>query len=436
MSLQHYIDAFSSLKMNKSGDVVSPHKVCMLLAVMNLVKEEEITINRIYLNDKLKIIFTTHFDLLRRGNDQNTPYHPFYHLRSSGFWHHRICEGMDKDYAKLGESNSENRTSATIKFAHVDPELFEYFKSYNARESLKAALADNFNEELRDSLLNPITGWSWLECEAIVKDYFEMLEVELKCKKYNKSEHNKNLRLLLNNRTKGSIERKHQNISAVLKEMGMPIIDGYKPLSNYQKNILPDVIGAHLAKLPEIENLIENINQQSEEIPTVDDILNCLVEPPEAKSVKRDDAGDYEPGRYKPKKVNYIEREASNQKLGLSGEQFIVNYEKARLIFEGKESLSEQITQVSLEDDSLGFDIHSFEQSGKDKFIEVKTTKYARYTQFYVTKNEVKASEKLDEQYHLYRVFNFRNNPRFFQFRGDLKKNFKLKPTVFSASVQ
>ena len=39
-------------------------------------------------------------------------------------------------------------------------------------------------------------------------------------------------------RTHRSVEFKHQNISAVLDELGMPWIPGYKPKRNYQNAIL------------------------------------------------------------------------------------------------------------------------------------------------------------------------------------------------------
>ena len=435
MSLQYYIDAFSTLRMNKSGGSVSPHKACLLLSVMDLVEQEAIVTNRIYLDENLKSVFTKHFELLRQGNDQNTLYLPFYHLKTSGFWHHKIYEGRNDEYNSLKESNSENKTLATIEYAFVDNELFEYFKSYNAREALKAALADNFDIELRDKLLNPAIGWSWWECEAIVKDYFAMLEAELKGEAYNKSEHNRRLQEILNNRNKSSIEKKHQNISAILKEMGMPTIDGYKPLSNYQRNILPDVIGAELSNQINMADYIESITTQDEAIPTVDDILNRLVDPPEPKTINDIQPEPYKRGSYRPRKVDYIAREANNHKLGLSGEKFIVNYEKARLIKEGRESLAERIDHVSLDDDRLGFDIHSFEGNGKDRFIEVKTTRYARYTQFYITNNELEVSRKLDNQYHLYRVFNFRTDPRFFTCQGKIEKNFVLEPSLFIANI-
>ena len=78
--------------------------------------------------------------------------------------------------------------------------------------------------------------WSREQVEATVADYRTMLLRELRGEPYNKAEHNRNLQRLLAVRSRGAIERKHQNISAVLLyELHLPYIDGYKPLRNVQQ---------------------------------------------------------------------------------------------------------------------------------------------------------------------------------------------------------
>jgi hypothetical protein len=74
--------------------------------------------------------------------------------------------------------------------------------------------------------------WSQVEVTAIVADYVAMLERELRREPFNKREHNRRLQTLLSGRTAGSIEFKHQNISAIMIELGFPYIDGYKPRAN------------------------------------------------------------------------------------------------------------------------------------------------------------------------------------------------------------
>ncbi len=85
--------------------------------------------------------------------------------------------------------------------------------------------------------------WSNEEAGATISDYFDMLALALRGEPFNQAEPNRNLQKLLNGRSNGAIERKHQNISAVLIELGYPYIDGYKPLPNYQgilRNLVED----------------------------------------------------------------------------------------------------------------------------------------------------------------------------------------------------
>ena len=435
MNLQHYIGEFSRLRMHRArGGRYSPHKVCMLLAVMDLVADGVLTLNRIYYNETLTRAFTKRFEQLSGGQGQARAFVPYYYLRSADFWQHQVRQDRISEYRAFDEiGNTEKRIKQSIEYAYVDPPLFEYFKSHNARSALTAALAENFNDETMDQFLVPQSGWSWLECELAVDGYFKMLAHELKGEAYDKSAHNRGLRDHLN-RTSAAINRQYQHISAILVEFGMPIVGDFKPLPNYQLDILPDVIGAKLAQSTEFETIIENINQQTYPVPSVEDIDRYLVDPPKVAATPSNMIR--ETPAYAPSKVDYLKTESNNRNLGRLGEQFIVNYERARLIREGKASLAEQVDHVSQQDDRLGYDIHSYEKGGQDRFIEVKTTNYDAYTRFYVTKNEVQTSERLDSKYYLYRVFNFRASPLFFQCRGSLHKRFSLDPSNYVARIR
>jgi hypothetical protein len=68
----------------------------------------------------------------------------------------------------------------------------------------------------------PGSAWSPAEVDLVVADYFAMLAAELSGAAYSKAEHNRTLRPLLGGRSKGSVESKYQNVSAVLLEMGLP----------------------------------------------------------------------------------------------------------------------------------------------------------------------------------------------------------------------
>ena len=89
--------------------------------------------------------------------------------------------------------------------------------------------------------------WSAAEVQAIIEDYFEMLKLESQVIAYNKSAHNGQLQQRIPTRSTGSIEFKHANISAVLAELSLPYILGYKPRSNIQ-DLLRKMVQEHIDK--------------------------------------------------------------------------------------------------------------------------------------------------------------------------------------------
>jgi hypothetical protein len=277
------------------------------------------------------------------------------------------------------------------------------------------------------------TDWSRHEVEATVADYFAMLEKELRGTPYDKSEHRRRLITQLRDRSEGSVEFKHQNISAVLIKLGFPYISGYKPRSNFQ-HLLFDIVSDRLDSSPRLVSLAEADIERVVIVPDVTDILRALTDPPRpaaATSRVREQTAEY-----LPRPINYLERESRNQSLGLAGEQFVINFERARLISHGRDELAAKIEHVSrFRGDAEGFDVLSFDITGKERMIEVKTTKYGRETPFFVSRNEVRVSQARSERYHLYRVFAFRDAPHLFTLKGSLSSTCTLDPSTYVATV-
>lgn len=83
--------------------------------------------------------------------------------------------------------------------------------------------------------------------------------------------------------------------------------------------------------------------------------------------------------------------------------------------------------------DHLGYDIVSFEADGRERLIEVKTTRFGAMTPFFASRNEVNVSAKREAQYQLYRLFSFHSQPRFFALGGLLRNSCRLDPVIYSA---
>ena len=136
MALAFYLDKFRDLNTMRLQGHNKPHKVCMLLAVMDLIECGVIYENRIEFNQALKHSFTLHFQRLRAGNDKDSPENPFYHLTFEGFWHIKPVVGVE-----LGDITGFSKRK--IAYAYLDAELFELMKSSLVRADFRLALTQN-----------------------------------------------------------------------------------------------------------------------------------------------------------------------------------------------------------------------------------------------------------------------------------------------------
>lgn len=270
--------------------------------------------------------------------------------------------------------------------------------------------------------------WSREEDEAAVADYFTMLDSELRGAPYSKTEHRRHLSHLLESRSDGAIERKHQNVSAVLIDLGFPYIPGYKPLRNYQQ-ILAHVVADRLRESSELVSLVEREIESPVAVSRVEDILSARVDPPVVTARHLRYPREVREVPVRRVGVNYLAIEARNRALGSAGEEFVVRYEEARLRSRGMDELAARVERVSAtRGDGEGFDVLSFSEDGNERLIEVKTTAYGPMTPFFVTRNEVEVSGQYSEHYFLYRLFDFRRKAKLFSVQGSIGASFTLEP--------
>jgi uncharacterized protein DUF3883 len=237
------------------------------------------------------------------------------------------------------------------------------------------------------------------------------------------------LREILSARTVASIERKMQNVSAILDEQGLAWIEGYKPLPHYQR----DLVGAVLDAMDSPDRVSESLARYSDNaVPapsrarlSTDDVL---VDRPSA--VRR--AGGHNPPIGLTAGSAGALREFRNAALGRAGEEWVLDLEREKLVRGGRHDLADRVSWAAVvKGDGLGFDIESFEVEGGPIKVEVKTTNFGPRTPFYITRWEVEVSRNSSQEYALYRVFDFHRDPRMFILRGSVEENARLEPKVF-----
>lgn len=138
-------------------------------------------------------------------------------------------------------------------------------------------------------------------------------------------------------------------------------------------------------------------------------------------------------GKKNKTKHDYIKEHIRNTDIGERGEKLVFDMEKAKLLkaVESKKisSIDKLLKWISLEDDSAGYDILSYDIDKKEPiYIEVKTTTGSKLTPFYMSENELEFSKNNENNYRLYRIYNFKKPiAEFFELTGDISKSTEVQ---------
>lgn len=259
-----------------------------------------------------------------------------------------------------------------------------------------------------------------------VAAYLDMLRRELRGEHYVKSEVVRGLEPLLPERSRPSIERKLQNISAVLDEEGLDWIDGYKPLAHYQRDLRDAVLEAVGHR---ISQALADYEQSAVPAPasTRRATTDVLVPVPAGTSTRRQRSTVNLTGG----NLSAM-RDFRAKQLGDAGEEWVLDLEREQLQRLGRTDLAEVVRWVARDDgDGAGYDIRSFRPDGSDRLIEVKTTNLGPQTPFYITRWEIETSRRHAPAYSLYRVHGFTRDPRIYVLDGSVEDRARLEPRVF-----
>ncbi len=266
--------------------------------------------------------------------------------------------------------------------------------------------------------------WRDDELDLIVSDYFAMLGDDLAGRPYVKLRHSQALMAKIG-RSHRSVEFKHQNISAVLDELGMAWIPGYRPKENYQNAIFPAIeryLTNHksaLAPSPQ-QHLITS------------SATDVFVPPPTPKALRRPLPDGL---RRLVAKFDPVERDLRNRSLGQAGEEFVVDLERRRLTEGDRRDLAHRVRWTAAEDgDGAGYDVASFSLQGEERLIEVKTTNGSEQTPFFLTRNEFLVANERSAHWLIYRVHLFAREPKIFTIRPPLDATLKLTAETWRAS--
>lgn len=143
-----YIEYFTLLRTNTQKGVKAPHKVIMLLSVIDLVEYGVITSNRIEFSERLEQQFHHNWSRYVGQSDVFQPRvgTPFWHLNNESFWKLVPYEGGDEAIAMHLQGNpyAPGTTRKLIRYAEIDKELFDLLQDEANIATLRTTLIKHY----------------------------------------------------------------------------------------------------------------------------------------------------------------------------------------------------------------------------------------------------------------------------------------------------
>ncbi len=284
-------------------------------------------------------------------------------------------------------------------------------------------------------------NWRFEESEFISEYYISELKDFLKYNTPKKLKEAKEFLMQSLHKSSKSVRLKLQHISSILVNSDLPYIEEFKPIPRADIDLIDWNETLNLKKIltekfNKKENILffDQIADRNEFKPNYN-FENLVEDKPEQDVFEKENLTEKKSIKIRPK-INYIEREIKNTKLGEEGEKWVIAFEQNKLQKLGLSNLVKEIIWASKDiGDGLGYDVISFNEHQEKIFIEVKTTCLGKYSAFFLTQNELKVSTNL-KNFKIYRVYDFEKETKIYVVEEDIQLQLELTPTIYRATMK
>lgn len=158
--LPYYIQAFSRLRTDRTGGWTAvtksraPNKPLLLLSVLDLFAQGQLQGNFIEITPELGEAFASYWACIMPPERTGNLVLPFFHLRTSGFWHLVPQPGQEDTLNAVGSIGALSQLKRFVLGATLDGDLYNLLQAEPTRQALRMTLLETyFSPEGRTALL-------------------------------------------------------------------------------------------------------------------------------------------------------------------------------------------------------------------------------------------------------------------------------------------
>jgi len=127
------------------------HKFILLLSIIELFDNNYFIENKIYLDKALLNSYTKHINYFSKTSSSIRPWYPFYHLRSSPFWNHKIKLNMEYSYKILKSEQGLKAINSVIEYGYFEENVFLLIMDEKIRSKIENLIISILIENLDES---------------------------------------------------------------------------------------------------------------------------------------------------------------------------------------------------------------------------------------------------------------------------------------------
>jgi putative restriction endonuclease len=135
--LAYYCNCFANLNVSKTKERgTANHKPILILSVLELITQQSIVENRIFISKELIETFKQYWSIIVTGFSYTDALHyPFVHLQNDGFWKVKFKDTYEGERIK-----TTNKLKEKVEYAYLDDELFALLQDSLNRQVLVDSL--------------------------------------------------------------------------------------------------------------------------------------------------------------------------------------------------------------------------------------------------------------------------------------------------------
>ena len=142
--LEKYVEKMQKLRRGEKGaEGPAPHKPLLLLSVIDLINQGQISDNKIFPSPDLAETFLRYWSKIVVNRVRNFAM-PFFHLKGDKFWHLYPNPGKEEKLRNTKRIRKVSDLLEVVNYASLDADLFLLLADQQSREVIRQTLVDKY----------------------------------------------------------------------------------------------------------------------------------------------------------------------------------------------------------------------------------------------------------------------------------------------------